>query len=252
MDYRMPLYIQLQDIIIKKLEEQKYLPGEAIPSERRMAEIYGVNRMTVKRAINKLVEQGYLYRKPGAGTFVAKRDNKKIDLDYANESGNTGISAIFREMGIKIFNKVLGTGDVSCNRYLNYKLGLRECENVWGLHRVRIGDDMPFAIEYTYVPKKYFEDIEKFDFAKVSLYDYMQANGHLPIHFIQNLIICDANEKISDLLNVKKGSAIFKIEYQAADKDYNIVEYTKSYMNPEFAEFRFSAEADGITLMKKR
>ena len=65
MDYRMPLYIQLQDIIIKKIEEKKYLPGEAIPSERKMAETYGVNRMTVKRAINKLVELGYLIRKPG-------------------------------------------------------------------------------------------------------------------------------------------------------------------------------------------
>ena len=59
MDYRMPLYIQLQDSIIKKIDEKKYLPGEAIPSERKMAEAYGVNRMTVKRAISKLVEEGY-------------------------------------------------------------------------------------------------------------------------------------------------------------------------------------------------
>lgn len=244
MDYRMPLYIQLQDIIIKKIEEKKYLPGEAIPSERKMANAYGVNRMTVKRAINKLVEQGYLYRKPGAGTFVKKRDNKKVNIEYQSESGNTGMSHIFREMGIEIFNKVLGTGEVSGSRYLNYKLGLKENESVWGLHRVRVGDERPIAIEYTYVPKKYFEDIDKFDFTKVSLYDYMEANGHLPINFMQNVIVCDANEKVADLLNVKKGSAIFKIEYQVADKDYNIVEYTKSYINPEFVEFRFLAEAE--------
>lgn len=55
MDYRMPIYIQLQDIIVKKIEEKKYLPGEAIPSERKMAEMYEVNRMTVKRAVSKLV-----------------------------------------------------------------------------------------------------------------------------------------------------------------------------------------------------
>lgn len=65
MDYRMPLYIQIQDIIIKKIEERTFLPGEMIPSERKMAETYGVNRMTVKRAIGKLVEDGYLVRKPG-------------------------------------------------------------------------------------------------------------------------------------------------------------------------------------------
>ena len=72
MDYRMPLYIQLQDSIIKKIDEKKYLPGEAIPSERKMAEAYGVNRMTVKRAISKLVEEGYLVCKPGSGTRLKR------------------------------------------------------------------------------------------------------------------------------------------------------------------------------------
>lgn len=244
MDYRMPLYIQLQDIIIKKIEEKQYLPGEAIPSERKMAEVYGVNRMTVKRAVNKLVEQEYLYRRQGAGTFVAKRDNKKIDLDYANETGNAGISAIFREKGIKIFNKVLGMGEICDSKYLNYKLALEQGEAVWGLHRVRIGDDVPVAVEYTYVPRKYFEDMEKFDFAKVSLYDYMESHGHMPLHFIQNLIICEANDKIAELLNVKKGTVIFKIEYQGADQHYNVVEYTKSYINPEFAEFKFATDTE--------
>ena len=215
MDYRMPLYIQLQDIILKKIEEKKYLPGEMIPSERKMAEIYGVNRMTVKRAINKLVEQGYLHRE-----------------------------LIFRERGIKISNRILGIGDITGSKFINYKLGQAEEEIIWGLHRVRFGDGIPFAIEYTYVPKKYFGDIDNFDFSKVSLYDYMEAKGHLPMHFIQKLIICSANEKIADLLNVKKGGAVFRIEYQASDKDYNLVEYTKSYLNPEFAEFRFVAEAE--------
>ena len=67
MDYRMPLYIQLQDIITKKIEEQVFLPGEKIPSERELAETYGVNRMTAKRAVNQLVE-----RIPVPGT--GKRD----------------------------------------------------------------------------------------------------------------------------------------------------------------------------------
>ena len=243
MDYRMPMYIQLQDIIIKKIEEKKYLPGEAIPSERKMAETYGVNRMTVKRAVTKLVEQGYLNSKQGAGTFVAKRDNKKIDLDYANETGNAGITAVMRESGIVTTNKVFGKGEIEGSKYLNYNLDLEEEDVVWGIHRVRIGDGTPFAVEYTYVPKKYFSDIDNFDFEKVSLYDYMEANGHLPIHFTQNLIICQANDKIAELLNIEKGTAIFKIEYQGADEDYNIVEHTKSYINPSFAEFRFKAKA---------
>ena len=55
MDYRMPLYMQLKEIIIKRIEDGEYLPGEKIPSEREMADTYGVNRMTVKNAISSLV-----------------------------------------------------------------------------------------------------------------------------------------------------------------------------------------------------
>lgn len=242
MDYRMPLYIQLQDIIIKKIEEKKYLPGEAIPSERKMAETYGVNRMTVKRAISKLVEEGYLYSKAGAGTYVRQKDNKKIDLAYMNEGGNTGMTANLRNSGIKTSNKVFGFGETSESKYLNYKLGLQEGESVYGIHRVRFGDESPFAVEYTYVPKKYFEDLDKFNFEKVSLYDYMDANHHLPKYFTQSLIICEANQKIADLLNIKRGTAIFKIEYQGADEEGVIVEYTKSYMNPSYAEFNFKSK----------
>ena len=99
-------------------------------------------------------------------------------------------------------------------------------------------------MEYTYVPYKYFKDIDKFDFSKVSLYDYMDVNNHMPVDFKQNLICLDANENIAELLNVEKGTAIFKIEYQSVDSDGNIVEFTRSYLNPSYAEFKFVAEAE--------
>ena len=120
----------------------------------------------------------------------------------------------------------------------------RSSETVWGIERVRLGNGEPFAIECTFVPEKYFEDIEKFDFAKVSLYDYMDAKGHLPVHFTQKLVVCNADDKAAELLKLKKGTAIFLIEYQGADQDDQVVEYTRSYMNPSFTEFRYNAESD--------
>lgn len=75
-----------------------------------MAEAYGVNRMTVKRAISKLVEEGYLVCKPGSGTYVAQRDKKKIDLDNSNEAGNTGITATLRKGGMEV--KIAFSGPV--------------------------------------------------------------------------------------------------------------------------------------------
>lgn len=90
--------------------------------------------------------------------------------------------------------------------------------------------------------EKYFDDLDEFDFAKVSLYDYMEAKGHMPCHFGQKLVICEANERLAELLQVERGTAIYKIDYQGADADYNIVEFTMSYLNPAYTKFRFDVE----------
>lgn len=241
MNYKLPLYVQLQDIIIRKIEEKEYLPGEAIPSERNLAKIYNVNRMTAKRAIEKLVEEGYLIRRAGSGTFVKKLDNKKIDLDYSSDEENTGLTAMLRSSGISISDKVIACGEIQDSEFLSYKLALPLGEPIWAVFRQRFADDSAFAVEYSYVARKYFPDIEKFDFSQVSLYDYMDAHHHMPIHFSQTLTICNANEKIADLLKLKPGAAIFKIEIQGADSAYNIVEYTNTYMNPSYASFTYNA-----------
>ncbi|MDO4978143.1 MAG: GntR family transcriptional regulator [Eubacteriales bacterium] len=241
MNYKLPLYIQLQDIIIKKIEDKVYLPGEAIPSERKLAEIYKVNRMTAKRAIEHLVEEGYLVRKAGSGTFVKNLDNKKIGLDYGSDEENTGLSAMLQGIGVAISNKVFACGEIDDSEYLAYQLGLKIGMPIWAVYRQRFGDNAPFAVEYSYVPKHFFPDIETFDFSKISLYDYMDLYHHMPIHFSQTMTICSAHEKIADLLSVKPGSAIFKIEIHGADADYNLVEYTNTYMNPNYADFTYNA-----------
>ncbi|ADL04074.1 transcriptional regulator, GntR family [[Clostridium] saccharolyticum WM1] len=238
-DYRMPLYIQLQDMIIKKIEDKEYLPGELIPSERKMAELYGVNRMTVKRTIHALVEKGYLYRIQGSGTYVAKSERVKVNMGFVNEMINAGITAMLKDVGMTVTNHVLGKGDVEAGRFICAKLGLAFDEPVYGLHRVRQTGDKAIAVEYTYVPKKFFQDMDEIDFKNVSLYDYMEARSHTPRHFVQNLIVVEAAEKEANLLGVKEGSAIFLMEYIGADISYNIVEFTESYMNPENIDFQY-------------
>ena len=78
MNYRPPIYMQLRDSIIKKIEDGDYLPDEMIPSEREMAQLYDINRMTVKNAIEVLVKDGYLYRIQGKGTFVRGKEKQAV------------------------------------------------------------------------------------------------------------------------------------------------------------------------------
>ncbi len=63
--------------IKKAINSGKYEPGQKIPSENQLALDYDVTRQTVRKALGKLIDEGYLYAKHGSGTFVAKRRQKR-------------------------------------------------------------------------------------------------------------------------------------------------------------------------------
>ena len=65
-----PLYQQLMDDIKLDISNQKYRHGDKIPSETELAEIYNVSRITVRRAVSELCDEGYLAKHQGKGTFV--------------------------------------------------------------------------------------------------------------------------------------------------------------------------------------
>ena len=79
-DYKMPIYLQLREIIRNKIDDGEYMPGTAIPSENKLAETFGINRITIRNAVDALVNEGLLRRVQGKGVFV-------IGNKYANLFG---------------------------------------------------------------------------------------------------------------------------------------------------------------------
>jgi GntR family transcriptional regulator len=70
---QIPLYIQLRDLIQKKIEDGTYPEDTAIPSERELCNMYDVSRITVRQAINLATNEGLLVKRQGKGTYVASR-----------------------------------------------------------------------------------------------------------------------------------------------------------------------------------
>lgn len=235
-----PLYVKFQDIIMKKIEAEEYLPGEKLPSERVLAETYGINRMTVKNAINALVAKGYLYRLQGRGTFTQKKDFQKLNLGFLSESGNMGITAMVKSQGVKISNKILTRGIISGSRFFSSKLQVDIDDPIYSLHRIRYGNEEPITVEYTYVPYRHFPGMELVDFKNVSLYDYMDSKGRMPINFEQKFQIIEISKKEAKYLELEQGQVVFYFEMLGFDENNTIVEYTESYTRTDKAEFIFS------------
>jgi GntR family transcriptional regulator len=232
------LYKQIGDLIIK--EYSSCLAGEALPGERELAERYSVKRSTVQYALKKLKEQGFVNRFRGRGTFIRKDDIGVMNISDAAVKGTQGISALVRSYGVKVRTVVLVSGIISGNRFLEDKLELQENEPVFALHRVRYGSDEPLAIEYTYVPKKLFPDIEKIDFRTVSLYDYMESRGYLPDKYDKRLSVIKLFPKEARYLELPVDDPAFYFELIGVDAERHPVEYTESYVRCDKTEFSFT------------
>lgn len=232
-DYRMHLYIQIQDIILKKIESGEYFAGMRIPSERKLAQTYGVSRITVKKAIEGLVEKGLLCRQQGKGTFVNELNSKKLDMSEEENIRELGFTSLMEFLGSEAGNKVLFSQIIENDRYIAEKLKIGSGDKIYALGRVRYEKDNPVMVQYVYVPFAMFPDIEQFDFSKLSLYRYMESKGHLPVKFNVNLNLQSCGEKEAKLLGIPEGKVVYSYSNSSMDSEKNIVEYTEELLNPD-------------------
>ena len=86
-----PLWSQLLNIIREKIEKEEYKVGDSLPSEMQLIEQYGVSRITVRQALDKLMKDGYIDRRRGKGTIVIR---KKEEVATVMKSSFTQLEEI--------------------------------------------------------------------------------------------------------------------------------------------------------------
>lgn len=237
MDLRIPLYLQLKNTLLNRIDNGELLPGERLESERDLAEKYGVNRQTVRSALNVLIEDGVLIKVPYKGTFVAKQIVKPAWGNYDAVDDHRGFSSFLKAQGFTIDSKVIVAEKIEPTTSIRAHLKLEEGEDVYCLERVRYYNDEPFSVEIAYMPYKYVDGIEDYDFSKVSLYDFMATKDHDPCDFHRSLIVQFPDDRISKLLG-NLVEPVFRFQYIGFDKKKNVVEYTHSYIRSDKSTYR--------------
>lgn len=175
MDIMQPKYYCVKHDIIEKINNEEFLLGQAIPSERELMEIYKVSRITIRRAVEELVHEGYLYKSQGQGTFV-KGEKYTQDLclitsctEQITKSGMTPRRLLIEQ--------TLQPTDKKRQRLLE----LKEGDEVLKLARVYLADEEPVNYTITYIAAKYFRGVEQYDFKDRSLYEVLKQEYGLKI-----------------------------------------------------------------------
>src|SRR5699024_7093866 len=143
--------------IIRDLKE-KIFAGKftdmKLPDERSLAEQYNVSRSSVKRALNKMSNEGIIFKKRGSGTFINPLYLKNESIFNYEEGSNLGISDNFRLKGKKPQTKILDFQVIKPTSELQRDLFLSPEDFVYKIIRLRLFEDKPFMIETGYIPIK--------------------------------------------------------------------------------------------------
>ena len=222
-----PIYAQLENIIKDKIKEKKYVSGQALPTERALTELFGVSRMTIRQAISNLVHQGVLYRIPGKGAFVSREViKKKLEIESFSED--------MRKKGLVPGSKIIYFEKMTPDDEIREKLMLSNNEEVYFLNRLRLANDEPMAIEYSYLPLKYFPGLTKYDFVRCSLYKIIKQEYSITFNYMkQSIKAVNMNKDETEMLLGKArgfGLASIRLIY---NKDENPIEYTRTIYHPE-------------------
>lgn len=244
MRYSIPLYLQLYNSLLEKIESGYYIPGQMLDSERVMASEFEVNRETVKKALTLLEKDGYIKRIQGKGTFVSKRSNEALDFDnrIINKFTNSGITAKLKNTGFRSTNKIITKDVVSNLRLASKKLRIHLDDYVFVLYRIRYADDTPLSVEYAYSPMSIMDDdILTTDFEAVSFYDYLNKLNHLPIQFNRVFKVVRCSEKESQYLQIKPLTPVYLFEDIARDQEGRVVEYVRTYIRTDMMRISFNS-----------
>lgn len=198
-----PKYYILKRKIIEKIDQEEFKANEMIPSERELIERYDVSRITVRKAIDELVNEGYLYKVQGKGTYV------KSDEYSQNLISITSCTQDVVNLGMTPGRKVISASIVQADRKRCHTLELSEKDKLFRLERVYYADDEPINHTVTYLPYKLFPGIEKFDFSKDSLYKVLEEHYETKITKAKRSVEAIlAKDEIADYLDVKEGIPI--------------------------------------------
>lgn len=158
----MVLYTEIKQYILDRIESKEYYTGYKLPPEREFTEKFSASRMTVRRAIDELIQEGILIKKKGKGISGTYVSNVKKIRSLQRVSISTDKELINEYGQIRI--EVLETKIITNHSITNRLLGLMSHEEVLQVKRIQYGWDIPIVYENIFFPLKYFPDIEKANF----------------------------------------------------------------------------------------
>lgn len=218
-----PVYLQIRESIYNKIVSGEYKSGEKLPSEDKLAEQYGVSRMTVNKAIMELVNREYLTRVQGSGTYVSKM--RKEGSNAKGMSFNDSLT----QKGFKVDTTVLEKKMIVPSKEVAEMLNIPITSQVLYLKRLRKVHGEPIVVQEAYLTSKVSDMLLGIDFTQQSLYASLKKYCDTEIARAKDTVEAkEALGEVCELLEVKEGFPVLMSQRLAYDTHETAIELSYS------------------------
>lgn len=225
-----PRYVRLRRRLEEGIESGVLPPNSSLPPEREMAEITGLSRVTVRKAIQELVRRGAIVQRQGSGSFV-REAAPRVEQSLSHL---TSFSEDMLRRGMEVTSRWLERGVFLPSPEEVMTLGLSAEAQVARICRLREAGGRPMAVERAALPLTILPNpLEVRD----SLYDLLEKGGVRPVRAIQKISAVNLAADDAELLGVAEGVAGLRIQRISFLEDGRVAEFTRSNYRGDAYDF---------------
>lgn len=222
---------RIMDAVQEYIDVNGLQAYDALPSERKLTELWQVSRGTIQNALAHMCREGILYAVQGKGYFVSP---KKESIDMKNM---ISFSGAFRSQGKIPGSRVIERKIEPADKGLAAILKISEGDNVHVLTRIREVNGEELLLEVSHIAEAKCPGLEKFNFEKASLYDILEIHyGIYMSHQDISVRLLKASKEEAHHLGIQPGSPIF-VEKGIAYSGTEVMEYTKTVVDVKRAAY---------------
>jgi GntR family transcriptional regulator len=217
-----PKYYQIYEDLLAMIRQGQFSEGDRFPSDTELVNSFRVSRGTIREAIKLLIQQGFLVREQGKGTFITyhkiQQDSDKL----------IGFTEVMQQHGMKASARIIEKKVHDPAPNIRQVMGLGEDDKVVRIVRLRYGDKEPLIIERSFFRFELFQPIMNMDLENNSIFELLYRHTYIRLGYaVQRIEAMSAGQSEHELLKVELGTPLLLMKRFIHTKEGVFFQYSE-------------------------